>query len=287
MTRGDSAIMSTLQLGDSGAEVSDLQDRLYQLGYELYGGGDYDLFTEEAVRRFQTDCGLEPTGVADDDTIDYLSQYGQVPLEEVAAVSEPQALVAGGTANVVDANGNVVAQGTVKVGNSAGALGELSGPAHAALELALATNSYTAPIPLAIELANSFGWTVAMGVDSDLAAGLGGTWRAGLYFAPGDEWGLDSTLGADFGWIDGASVNACFAAVKGGSDKFASELYAIQASGGEGYGGGFSVLYNTDREFVGVAGEVGLCAGITVNAYGSWTYTGRVTSQRAASSYQP
>src|SRR5580765_278892 len=189
--------MTTLQLGGSGAEVSELQDRLYQLGYDLYGGGDFDAYTQEAVRRFQTDRGLDPTGIADDNTLGYLSQPAAAASGD-PSVAEPQAAAASGTDQVVDANGNVLVRGTARMVDREGALGALSGPAREALELAFKTNLWTAPMVYALDLANALGWTVAVGVDGDAAAdpAIGLTAGAGLYFAPGNEWGLYGTLGA-------------------------------------------------------------------------------------------
>ena len=60
----------TLEHGDSGDEVRRLQRRLYTLYYIPEGviDGKIGDKTEDAIREFQTNNRLEPTGVADEET---------------------------------------------------------------------------------------------------------------------------------------------------------------------------------------------------------------------------
>lgn len=52
------------QIGDSNSEITTLQQRLQSLGYEVDGvDGTYGTKTEQAVRAFQRDRGLEVDGV--------------------------------------------------------------------------------------------------------------------------------------------------------------------------------------------------------------------------------
>jgi peptidoglycan hydrolase-like protein with peptidoglycan-binding domain len=261
--------MPTLQLGDTGAEVSDLQDRLYQLGYDLYGSGQYDTYTQEAVRRFQTDYGLEPTGVADDDTLGYVNHYtASAPTESpVAAAGTP------GTAQVLDQSGNVLAQATPQQVDRQGDVADLSDTVRDALETILKSNPMTAPYAYAIELANALGWTVAVGLDEDLAGVIGLTEGIGLYFGPGNTWGIYRSIGGDLGAVIGASGAACWTVVNGGPDKLGGVCWAIEASAGELLVGGGSVLFTLSGEFLGVACELGIGAGIPANAFASLSYT--------------
>ncbi len=57
--------MPTLQLGDQGYEVLHLQVMLTDLGYYAEADGDFGPNTEEQLRYFQMDSGLEPSGVLD------------------------------------------------------------------------------------------------------------------------------------------------------------------------------------------------------------------------------
>lgn len=58
----------------AGEDVLQLQDALIALGYfpEAYRTGEYDADSRDAVASFQTDCGLEETGVFDETTRDML-----------------------------------------------------------------------------------------------------------------------------------------------------------------------------------------------------------------------
>ena len=60
---------STLQKGDEGSAVMQLQVRLYELGYlNDNRDGVYGSKTQTAVKLFQETVGLNPTGIADNDT---------------------------------------------------------------------------------------------------------------------------------------------------------------------------------------------------------------------------
>jgi hypothetical protein len=58
-----------IRLGDQGEEVRDIQSRLLRLKYDLgmsQADGIYGELTEEAVKNFQAQVGLNPSGVVDD-----------------------------------------------------------------------------------------------------------------------------------------------------------------------------------------------------------------------------
>ena len=64
-----------LKLGDEGDIVTELQNRLKQLGhYEGDPTGTYDEKTQEAVRKFQASQQLEPTGIFDTATFEKLQE---------------------------------------------------------------------------------------------------------------------------------------------------------------------------------------------------------------------
>lgn len=66
-------ICRTLSYETSGADVVQLQRRLRDIGYfEGRADGFFDKETELAVKRFQYDKGLKPTGVADMKTLEML-----------------------------------------------------------------------------------------------------------------------------------------------------------------------------------------------------------------------
>ncbi len=253
---------------------------LYQLGYELYGGGEYDLHTEAAVRRFQADCGLEATGVADDDTLAHVAQYCESPPAEadgrvpVRGSRDRWPVPTGRRA------GQVLATGEAKpVSLENGMLGELSDEARQVLEMTLLSSPYSAPFVLAIELANAYGWTVGVGLDVDFVAqieplGLGITAGGGLYFSPGNQWGLYGTAGVNGGWVETASGGVCMAAVIGGPSDFGGDFLALEGSIGEVFGAGVALLFNPNTfQFAGFAGSAVVCGGNPVGVFASYTRT--------------
>jgi len=89
-----------LTRGDKSDAVLDMQNRLYQLGYLLEDrDGDYGSKTQTAIKRFQTDAGLEVTGIADSKTLEILysdsapmTEYAQItPSPEPTATPDPNA----------------------------------------------------------------------------------------------------------------------------------------------------------------------------------------------------
>ncbi len=132
---------------------------------------------------------------------------------------------------------------------------------------------------MAIELANTCGVTVGIGLDVDLVAqieplGFGGTFGGGLYFAPGNQWGFYETAGINGGWVETASAGACMAAVYGGPSDFGGDFLAAEGSIGEVVGGGVALLFNPDTfRFMGIAGSAVVCGGNPVGLFASLTRT--------------
>lgn len=61
-----SAEVNGVKRGDTGEHIKYLQQRLKEMGY--YRGsltGHYGLKTRHAVMKFQQDCNMQPTGIAD------------------------------------------------------------------------------------------------------------------------------------------------------------------------------------------------------------------------------
>ena len=91
---------SPLTRGDKSDAVLDMQNRLYMLGYLLEDrDGNYGSKTQTAVKRFQTDAGLEVTGIADSNTLELLysddapmTEYAQMtPVPAAEATPDPNA----------------------------------------------------------------------------------------------------------------------------------------------------------------------------------------------------
>jgi len=76
-----------LTRGDKSDAVLDMQNRLYMLGYLLEDrDGNYGNKTQTAVKLFQTDAGLEVTGIADSATLDLLYS-DDAPMTEYAQMT--------------------------------------------------------------------------------------------------------------------------------------------------------------------------------------------------------
>lgn len=63
---------SGLRTGNAGLEVRQLQEDLINAGFRLFADGTFGQATARAVKSFQKDSGLEPTGIADPETVSIL-----------------------------------------------------------------------------------------------------------------------------------------------------------------------------------------------------------------------
>lgn len=100
-----------LRKGVTGNDVKEMQTRLKEIGYDLgkYGiDGDFGSDTQEAVMKFQTDNGLEATGVYDAATHEKL--IGEHLIHE----PEEKPVISGPAVEIVTKNGGTV---NVRVGN--------------------------------------------------------------------------------------------------------------------------------------------------------------------------
>jgi peptidoglycan hydrolase-like protein with peptidoglycan-binding domain len=100
-----------LREGDSGAGVQAVQQKLVGLGYYVAGGADgrFGAGTTAALRVFQRQNGLNPTGVVTENTARYLGLSGGVAAGGTAAAVQPAAAQpAAATAAAVAAPASVV-----------------------------------------------------------------------------------------------------------------------------------------------------------------------------------
>ena len=51
------------RVGDQGTEISEIQDRLVLLGYDVIADGAFGPATAEAIKEFQKSCGIEVNGL--------------------------------------------------------------------------------------------------------------------------------------------------------------------------------------------------------------------------------
>ena len=73
-----------MKVGSKGGSVMKVQEKLGRKGYlKDEADGVYGKGTAEAVKKFQKDNGLEPTGVADDATQEMLLSSEYASLEEI------------------------------------------------------------------------------------------------------------------------------------------------------------------------------------------------------------
>ncbi|MFZ9736824.1 MAG: peptidoglycan-binding domain-containing protein [Prochlorotrichaceae cyanobacterium] len=101
-----SAQTATLDLNDSGSEVTRLQDRLADLGYfEASSTGFFGPITQEAVTRFQQDYGLQVDGVAGPQTLAALFETTPAaPSAPVASAPSPAPSPSSSIAETAQAN---------------------------------------------------------------------------------------------------------------------------------------------------------------------------------------
>jgi hypothetical protein len=124
-------------------------------------------------------------------------------------------------------------------------------------------------------MARATGTTIGIGIAGGGALGAGGGIGAGIYFDPSGNIGFYGSGSLRNGFLAGASATYQLTIVRGGIDVFGGTCYAIGGGGGELLVGGMSVLFNTDLDFIGVSGSIGIGAGIPfefyVEAQHTWT----------------
>lgn len=86
--------LDALSLGDTGVNVTQIQQQLNALGYYAReASGSFDWATETALRLFQMASGLSATGVADGDTVAALMSDAARPIADAAAQESFAALL--------------------------------------------------------------------------------------------------------------------------------------------------------------------------------------------------
>ena len=89
-----------LRQGDSGAGVTAVQEKLVAFGYYVEGGanGQFGPGTAAALRVFQRQNGLNPTGVVTENTARYLGLANGATTAAPGATPQPTAAPASGSA---------------------------------------------------------------------------------------------------------------------------------------------------------------------------------------------
>lgn len=87
----EEAAVYRLQPGDSGEDVESMQDRLYELGYEVEKrNGYFGVATEKALISFQDRNRLEETGIMDSETYDVLYSNNARPKVDPTPTPTPK-----------------------------------------------------------------------------------------------------------------------------------------------------------------------------------------------------
>lgn len=115
--------------------------------------------------------------------------------------------------------------------------------------------------------------TIGLGGQAGSAFLVGGSLGAG-YVINNGRIGYYGNLSEDRGVVIGASAEVVVTIVNGGLDNFGGDCDMITAGGGEGVVGHFSLLFNQEGDYIGMAGSIGVGAGLTVlEGYSSSSYT--------------
>ena len=121
--------------------------------------------------------------------------------------------------------------------------------------------------------ANRFNVTLGIGPSITAAGVAGGSFGAGILFAPGNRIGFYGSLGGVLGAIISISATLQVTVVRGGPEVFGGSALAITIGGGEGVVGSASALISQGH-FIGVTFAMGVGAGLTpIEAYAQYQYT--------------
>jgi N-acetyl-anhydromuramyl-L-alanine amidase AmpD len=117
--------------------------------------------------------------------------------------------------------------------------------------------------PLLIDLANSKGFSVGIGLGGE-AGLLGGAGLGfGVILAPNDEVGVFGSIEISAGLLAGVSAGARIILVRGGIDAFNETSYAVGVTVEEGPSVSAIALFNSHREFEGVSFRLGVGVALT------------------------
>lgn len=81
--------MRLYRVGDKGEAISDIQNRLIALGFNLTASGRFDDVTADVVRSFQARRGLPEDGIVGDDTWKHLVDAGRRPGDRILYYRRP------------------------------------------------------------------------------------------------------------------------------------------------------------------------------------------------------
>lgn len=122
-TEASEAAQDGVKEGDNGEQVTAIQSRLIELGY--YDGeetGEFDGSTTEAVKAFQTENGLDATGVVDDET-HYMLFYYEGAVANTEAVEETETVEKATDATIATVNPETLEGGPVQLPEASNASG--------------------------------------------------------------------------------------------------------------------------------------------------------------------
>lgn len=150
--------------------------------------------------------------------------------------------------------------------------------ARAALKVAIlaAPPPFGTLFSVLIDAANALGCSVGFGPQVGAGLGVGGQLGVGVIFGKDGDLGVYGATEIDIGFITSISATANITIVQGGIDAFNGWNYALAISGGEGVVGGGAILLDTNSNFVGVSGNIGVGVGFSpidfyVAAQRSWS----------------
>lgn len=274
--------METLTPGVIGPEVTQLQNNLYLLRYEVYGTSVYDAHTIAAVQAFRSANWGDP-GNEDCEpyTFGAIAMTAESVEASTRAPAEPQdsstsssgaegagSSPDGTTAVIVNSGGTVLAHVKPKAVHRQGAY---TPSKDLGVTYDLLRETYPEVVHTVDELFNELsaaaaeigGVTLAIGLDAEAAAMFGFSVGAGIYASSTGESGFYTSLGGDWGLVLEAAVGIGVTIMNGGPDAFGGAALAVKVSGDMGIGVAGALLYSpgADHLCIGACLEVSFGAG--------------------------
>ncbi len=144
------------------------------------------------------------------------------------------------------------------------AVTHLSTAQSIAIQAALALNPALTPLVASARAAAELG-NVSVGIGPAVSGGVlaGAQLGAGLIFAPGNRLGAYGSYEDIAGLIASISLTAQVTVLRGGIESFEGISYTAGISVGEGVVGGGSVIFDSQRRFLGVSFNLGVGAGLS------------------------
>jgi len=191
--------------------------------------------------------------------IDYDDGFGPLPALPVPA---------NGTTTVTPPTAQSLGLDSTEIGEmqavdapTASKLGTIAGTAA---QVALAANPVLTTTVVAARAAAELG-DVSVGVGPAVSGGflVGAQLGVGIIFAPGNRLGYYGSEEGMLGAIASLSLTVQITVLRGGISSFDGISYAAGFSAGEGVVGGASVIFDSQRRFLGVSFQVGVGVGLS------------------------